>query len=320
MLRRRKKMNREKWWKVLFVVIGLITLGIAGSYIYNQKTEIKGQSSDNSSSSSLLEVLDQNNEELIDKIDTRKTVIFGLYGTDERENDIGRGDIIMIVKYNPQTKNAVIASIPRDTRVEIEGYGLDKINHSYAFGGQELLDQTIENFLDVQLDFSVKADFETFASIIDDVGGVEVNAQKDFYRDEDGKLFIKQGEQVLDSRHALFYVRFRSDSDGDFGRIARQQEVVISLVNTLSKTSLQEIDNLIEKYYNNGMETNASFSKILEYINLGTRDSDITYETYRLNTGGALIDGIWYEIYTPEDLDTIKALFQDPDLNQDNWK
>ncbi|WKY46948.1 LCP family protein [Eubacteriaceae bacterium ES3] len=315
-------MNGSKKWIILFSVIGLVILGGAGLYLYNQNNMSASQNTDTnaeSSGGSLLDTLNQNNEELLKEVDTRKTVIFGLYGTDEREDEVSRGDIIMVVKYNPQTKVAVIASIPRDTMVEIPGYGLDKINHSYAFGGQELLDQTVENFLDIQLDFSVKTNFVTFSKIIDDVGGVFVNVQKDFHY-EDGSLAIAAGEQILDSEDALFYVRFRRDSDNDFGRIGRQQEVIISLVDTLSKTSLQEIDKLIEKYYNNGMETNANFSKIQEYINLGTRDTDITYETYRLNTSGALIDGIWYEVYTQEDLDTIKALFQDPDLHQDNWE
>lgn len=315
-------MKGRKKWIILFCVAGLVILGGFGLYQYNQNTIVETQSSDVTSEhvdSSLLDVLNQNNEELINEVDTRKTAIFGLYGTDERTDDIGRGDIIMVVKYNPKTKVAVIASIPRDTRVEIPGYGLDKINHSYAFGGQELLDQTIENFLDIQLDFSIKTDFDTFSEIIDDVGGVSVNVQKNFYY-EDGSLAITSGKQILDSEDALFYVRFRRDSDNDFGRIARQQEVVISLVDTLSKTSLQKIDKLIEKYYNKGMNTNANLAKIQEYINLGTRDTDITFETYRLNTSGALIDDIWYEVYTQEDLDTIKALFQDEDLNQDNWE
>lgn len=315
-------MKRQQKWIILLCIGGLVLICGIGMYLYNQNIISKNQSNSDSSGSSggsLLDVLNQNNEELINKVDTRKTVIFGMYGTDEGEDDVGRGDIIMVVKYDPQTKTAVIASIPRDTRVEIPGYGLDKINHAYAFGGQELLDQTIENFLGIQLDFSVKTDFNTFSEIIDDVGGVKVNAKKNFYY-ENGSLAVAAGEQTLNSVDALFYVRFRKDSDGDFGRIARQQEVVISLVDKLSKTSLQKIDMLIEKYYNKGMETNANLSKIQEYLNLGTRDTNITFETYRLNTSGALLDSIWYEVYTQEDLDTIKALFADSDLNQDNWE
>lgn len=303
--------------------IFMLAIIAVGFYFYKQNIESSARDTDEtaqSSNGSLLEVLNQNNEELIDKVDNRTPVIFGLYGTDENESDVGRGDIIMVIKYDPQTKNAIIASIPRDTRVDIPGYGLDKINHAYAFGGQDLLDQTIENFLGLELDFSVKTDFDTFSKIIDDMGGVSVNAQKDFYWEGDTEPFIKQGQQFLDGFHALFYVRFRSDSDGDFGRIARQQEVVISLINALAEKGLKQLDELIEKYYNNGMDTNASLSKIQEYLNLGTRDSNVTYETYRLQTSGALIDGVWYEVYAQEDLDAIKALFADPNLNQDSWQ
>jgi LCP family protein required for cell wall assembly len=307
--------------KLIFIggAIVLLVLLILGISLYNNKNTSSGSSNTESSDGSLLDTLNQNNQELLKAVDNRKTVIFGLYGTDEKVDDVGRSDIIMVVKYNPQTKIATLISIPRDTRVDIPGYGLDKINHAYAFGGQELLDTTIENFLGITLDFSIKTNFETFASIIDDVGGVKVNAKKDFPYD-DGSVAIAQGEQVLNSRDALYYVRFRHDEDGDYGRIARQQEVIISLVDRLSKVSLNQLDELIQKYYNNGIETNASLAKIQEYVNLGTRDKDITYQTMRLNTTSALIDGIWYELYSQEDLDAVKTLLQGDDLNQDQWE
>jgi len=268
---------------------------------------------------SIEDVLNQNNEDLLELADTRKTVVFAIYGTDERSDETGRSDIIMVVMYDPTQEKMVMASLPRDLRVNIPGYGLDKINHAYAYGGRELINQTIEDLLGIKLDFSVKLDFDTFASIINDAGGVNVIAQKDFYKNEN-QLVISQGEQVLNGKNALFYVRFRSDSDGDYGRIARQQEVVKSLMKSLSTMSLKKKLQLIETYYNNGIETDVNVSKLKEYLNMSGGDTNLSFENYRLKTYSEIIDGLWYELYSQEDLDAIKNLFNvNEDINQENW-
>jgi LCP family protein required for cell wall assembly len=226
----------------------------------------------------------------------------------------------MVNKYDPTTKKMVIVSIPRDTMVDIPGYGMNKINATYAYGGEELTDQVIENLLDIKLDFSIKLNFDTFSNIIDTLGGVRVNAKKQYF-DSDNTLVVDQGSQLLTGKQALFYVRFRKDSDNDYGRIERQQEVIISLVEYLKTTSLQQKVKLITKYYNQGIQTNASLTKITDYIKMSSQDKEITYENYRLQTHGELIDGLWYELYNQEDLDFIKSLFTNKEeMNLENWK
>lgn len=318
--------NRKK----IMIAVGLFTL-IVATFIYvfvsinmsslslfSDNSQETGSSTEDSNSS-LEDILDKNNEELLSLVDTRKTVVFALYGTDERSDETGRSDIIMVVMYDPSLKKMIMASLPRDLRVNVPGYGLDKINHAYAYGGRELSDQTIEELLGIKLDFSVKIDFDTFSKIIDDLGGVKVNAQKKFYNDFN-KLIVDEGTQLLTGKQALFYVRFRSDSDGDYGRIARQQEVVISLMKSLSSMSLKKKIKLVDDYYNQGVETDAKISKIEEYINMSSGDTNITYENHRLKTYSEIIDGLWYELYSQEDLEFIKSLFSNKEeLNQENW-
>ena len=306
---------------ILVVVVSLFIFANANDNIgslfssNNQKADLENETDPGS----IEDVLNQNNEDLLELVDTRKTVVFAIYGTDERTDETGRSDIIMVVSYDPTQQKMVMASLPRDLRVNIPGYGLDKINHAYAYGGRELIDQTIEELLDIKLDFSVKLDFDTFASIINDTGGVRIIAQKDFYKNEN-QLVISQGEQILDGKNALFYVRFRSDSDGDYGRIGRQQEVVKSLMHTLSTMSLKKKLQLIDNYYKNGVETDANVSKIKEYLNMSGGDSNLNFENYRLQTYSEIINGLWYEIYNQEDLETIKNLFvNSQDVNQENW-
>lgn len=300
-------------------IFGFVSSNMNGGSLFSGDYQSSDLSNNTDPEQSLEDVLNKNNEELLDLVDTRKTVIFALYGTDERSDETGRSDIIMVIMYDPTQQKMVMASLPRDLRVNIPGYGLDKINHAYAYGGRELTDQTIEELLGIKLDFSVKIDFDTFSSIINDVGGVKVVAQKAFYKDEN-RLVISPGEQVLNGKNALFYVRFRSDSDGDYGRIGRQQEVVKSLMETLSSMSLKKKVQLIETYYNNGVETDANVSKIKEYLNMSGGDTNLSFENYRLKTYSEIIDGLWYELYNQEDLDMIKNLFVvKEEVNQENW-
>jgi LCP family protein required for cell wall assembly len=303
---------------VAIIIYAFVSINMSSLSLFSENSQETGSSTEDSNSS-LEDILNKNNEELLSLVDTRKTVVFALYGTDERSDETGRSDIIMVVMYDPSLKKMVMASLPRDLRVNVPGYGLDKINHAYAYGGRKLSDQTIEELLGIKLDFSVKIDFDTFSKIIDDFGGVKVNAQKKFYNDLN-KLIVDEGNQLLTGKQALFYVRFRSDSDGDYGRIARQQEVVISLIKSLSTMSLKKKIKLVNDYYNQGVETDAKISKIEEYMNMSSGDTNITYENYRLKTYSEIIDGLWYELYSQEDLEFIKSLFSNKEaLNQEIW-
>lgn len=303
---------------VAIIIYGFVRINMSSLSIFSDNSQTTGSATEDSNLS-LEDILEKNNEELLNLVDTRKTVIFALYGTDERSDETGRSDIIMVVMFDPSTNKMVMASLPRDLRVNIPGYGLDKINHAYAYGGRELSDQTIEELLGIKLDFSVKLDFDTFSKIIDDFGGVKVNAKKEFYNDLN-KLIVDQGNQLLTGKQALFYVRFRSDSDGDYGRIGRQQEVVISLIKSLSSMSLKKKIKIVNDYYNQGVETDAKVSKIEEYINMSSGDTNITYESFRLKTYSAIIDGLWYELYNQEDIEFIKNLFANIEgLHQESW-
>lgn len=117
-----------------------------------------------------------------------------------------------------------------------------------------------------------------------------------------------------------FIVRFRSYSDGDYGRIARQHEVVISLTEDLKSTSIKEKIKFVETYYNKGIETDAKLTKMIDYIKMSYGDENIIYENYRLETYSQIIDGLLYELYNQEDLDKIKNLFdRKEEMTLENW-
>ncbi len=156
-----------------------------------------------------------------------------ILGLDSRDA-IMRSDTIMLLSLNRNTDEITIFSIPRDMRVEIPGYGKEKINHAYAYGEVGLTKQAVENFLDIEVHHYLSTDFEGFVNIVDFLGGVEVEIEKrKRYYAADVTIELDPGQKVLDGDKALQYVRFRSDEDGDLGRVKRQQTVLRKLIQEL---------------------------------------------------------------------------------------
>lgn len=157
-------------------------------------------------------------------------------GVDERSDDVGRSDTMMVVTVDTSTKQVSLLSIPRDTRVKIPGYGWDKINHAFANGGYKLSLKTVEDLLGIPMDYYVLINFAAFNKIVDAVGGVTIDVEKRmYYEDPYDNLIIDldPGEQKLDGRTAIKYVRYR-DEEGDIGRISRQQKFIKAMLNEVA--------------------------------------------------------------------------------------
>ena len=173
-----------------------------------------------------------------------------LVGLDTQGNQ-GLADSIVLAFFNPQEETVGLLSIPRDSRVQIPGHGWDKINHSYSYGGVNLLKETLVNLTNVTINYYVVFNFNSFARIIDLIGGVDLYVEKSMrYTDYSQKLFINiaQGQQHLDGKKSLEYVRFRNDPLGDIGRIQRQQNFMTAVLEKV-KTPLiiPQIPNLVRE-------------------------------------------------------------------------
>ncbi|WP_148952888.1 LCP family protein [Bacillus sp. P14.5] len=158
-----------------------------------------------------------------------------IIGSDQRGNEASRADTIMIAQYNSESKTAKIMSIMRDSYVFIPGYGKSKINHAYAWGGDKLLKETIEENFDVRTDRTLTIDFQGFVSIVDKVlpKGIEMEVPAEMINY--WKWDMEPGKQVLNGQQLLNYVRFRKDSESDFGRVRRQQEVMEVVQHAITK-------------------------------------------------------------------------------------
>jgi LCP family protein required for cell wall assembly len=163
-------------------------------------------------------------------------------GVDDRpkEDDPGRSDTLLVVTIDTVSREASVISVPRDTRVRVKGLGWDKINHAYLVGKVDLTRQTTENFLGIPMDYYAKVNLDSFARIVDAIGGITLDVEKKmYYRDswDHYEIDLKPGVQRMDGRAALQYVRYR-DEDGDIGRVARQQKFVRAVLAEVSTPAI----------------------------------------------------------------------------------
>ena len=157
-------------------------------------------------------------------------------------NSRGRTDAMMLVRVDFAGNTCSILSIPRDTLVRIPGYrGKRRISYANALGGPELAKETVSEFVGVSPDHHILVNYHGFEQAIDEMGGLEVNVDKQLdYDDNWGHLHIhlKPGNQVLSGEQAMGFVRYRKGNDGggdsDLVRISRQQEVVKALTARLA--------------------------------------------------------------------------------------
>jgi LCP family protein required for cell wall assembly len=220
-------------------------------------------------------------------------------GVDEREGDAGRSDSLILMTVNPNTNTTQMVSIPRDTRTEIVGKGIDdKINHAYAFGGTEMAIDTVEHFLDIPVDYFVKINMESFQDTVDAVGGVEVNNTLDFSY---GGYDFPKGTVSLDGEKALAYTRMRyEDPRGDFGRQDRQRQVIEAVIkkgaNVSSITKFGDMFGVVR----DNVTTNLTFDEMWE-IQANYKSASQNLEQFQVKGSGDKINGIYYYIVPEEE-------------------
>ncbi|WP_225906795.1 LCP family protein [Thermoleptolyngbya sp. PKUAC-SCTB121] len=179
----------------------------------------------------------------------------------------GRSDVMLLVRVDPATTTASILSIPRDTRVEIPGYGVAKINHANQEGGAALAAQTVSYNLDgVPIDRYVRVSTDSFRALVDLLGGIEVYVPfRMEYEDVTQKLKIdlEEGHQWLNGDQAEQFARYRNDGQGDIGRVQRQQQLLRALKDRLASpatvTKLPQIIALMQEY----VDTNLTLEEML---------------------------------------------------------
>ncbi|WP_228550096.1 LCP family glycopolymer transferase [Salinibacillus xinjiangensis] len=306
----RKKKQRKKLWRRIFMILGiiLITSLSYGGYVFYESYQAASKTYDD---------LGRDKSKLReDKVsisqDPFSVLLMGVESYSSGGGDTGRSDTLMLATFNPEQKNMKLMSIPRDTRVEIaERNTVEKINHAYAYGGKKMTIETVENFLDIPVDYYATVNFDGFKNIVDVLGGIDVNVPFDFQQNSDDRIAEKlqfyEGPMELNGRYALAYARMRlEDPKGDLGRVERQKEVVTAVIDKVTSAStVFKIDDLANELGNN-IETNMKISDALKLYKKYPNFSTSKIEQITLEGTPQYIDGVSYYIVDEQSLSNVK--------------
>lgn len=178
-----------------------------------------------------------------------------LIGNDSRGEDRGRSDSMILLSINSSTNKINMVSLMRDTYVQIPGYGGNKLNAAYSYGGPELLMDTIEENFYIDVDDYVSINFTSFAGLVDAVGGVEIEVNDEeaaainvlldskegvslFGQPDSSDYLDGAGTYKLSGKQALCYARLRKVGNADFERTERQRKVLTEIFGNISPTSI----------------------------------------------------------------------------------
>ena len=298
-----KKSTKKRWLKLFGIIVGILVVGI-GVYIFSIFQSL------NETLDTIHEPVREISEKREEKITLEEKEPFSvlLLGVDERTNDRGRSDTMIVLTVNPNTESIEMVSIPRDTRTEIIGKGIkDKINHAYAFGGVEMAIATVENFLDIPIDYYVQVNMEGFKDIVDAVGGITVENDLDFTYEG---VHFPVGEITLNGDEALLFARMRKeDARGDFGRQLRQRQIIEAVIKEgASLNSLINYRDIFQALAQN-VKTNLTFDEIMA-IQQQYNQAAKTINQHQINGSGQTIGGIWYYIVSEEEQMALQNLLK----------
>ena len=180
-----------------------------------------------------------------------------------------RSDALMLATLNNKTKTIKLLSIPRDSYVYIPYVGYkDKINHAHAYGGTKASIETIEELLDIPVDYYVRMNFNAFIEVVDALGGIEAEVpyamlEKDEF--DRNTVSLQPGLQTLNGQQALALARTRKQ-DNDIERGKRQQEILTAIITkAASASALTKYDDVLEAIGDN-MKTDMTFKEMTSFI------------------------------------------------------
>lgn len=211
-----------------------------------------------------------------------------------------RSDVMILASIDPKLKKAALIWIPRDTKIDVPGSNLDKINSASFTGGPELAVKTVEKLMQIKINNYVQVNFKGFSLLIDLLGGVDFDVPCDMYKPAEG-INLHAGRQHLDGKAALSVVRFRGYPTADIGRVQQQQVFIKALAIEITKPDkimkLPKILKESQQYVETDLQT-SDIIRMASWISMFTGDAivsqtlpGIPYNTY--NAQGHLMVSYW---------------------------
>ena len=310
----KKKKKKSTGFKIFIGIICvlILSLGFLGGYMLNLINKVDTVEVDK-------ENLGIDTEAIVEEHkDAEKIVNIALFGVDATDGGVGRSDATMVATLDPIHNKLKLTSFMRDSYVYIDGYGQDKLNHAYAFGGPELAIRTLNQNFGLNIENFITVNFSSLPVIIDKLGGVDIEITADelnyingYINDinnKDGRnssSITATGVQHLDGVQALAYSRIRYTAGGDYKRTERQRTVLEAIFKKLMSTPVTSYNSLLNDLLPY-VQTNLSATDILS---LGTKVISIgnNLEQDRFPRDGyaqgTMIDGIYYISF---DIETTK--------------
>src|SRR5690625_1142040 len=294
-----KKVTKRRLRKRVFIVliplvVFLSVLGYA-TYLYVKADSVLSDSyeSDGREKSEL-------REEMVDpKYDNVSVLIMCVEENEHRKyDDPTRTDSIILATLNKDDKSVKMHSIPRDSYVYVPEVGYEtKINHAHSHGGTQTTIDTVENLLDIPVDYYVKLNFHAFVDVIDAIDGINVDVPYEFKEsdsmDKRDSIHLQKGHQTVNGEEALALARTRK-LDNDIERGKRQLDIIKSVINkSVSVSSVLKFDNIIDAVGEN-MTTNMTFSEMKSFISYGTSGMDLDVQSYTLEGEDYQPSNIYY--------------------------
>ena len=224
---------------------------------------------------------------------------------------VSRSDVNMIITVNPNTHKILLTSIPRDYYVQLHGTNgyKDKLTHSGIYGINMTI-ETIEDLLDIDINYYIRVNFNTLIDLVDTIGGIDVYSDQSFTAHTNKNCTYQRGEMHLDGKCALAFSRERySYIEGDRHRVKNQQDVVIAIINKAlnSKTLITKYGDIL-KSLSSSFQTNIPNNKIYNLINMQL-DTMPTWDIEQISLSGS--DSSNYTYSYPNQ----KLYVMEPDIN-----
>ena len=183
----------------------------------------------------------------------RNIAIFGVDSRDDSYDKGNRSDCIIIASINNKTKEVKLISVYRDTYVQIEGHGLDKITHAYSYGEAPLAIKTLNTNLDLNIKEFATVNFDVVKETVDYIGGISMPITSEEVGHISG--ITKPGTYTLTGEQALAYSRIRYASGGDYKRTERMRDVLTAVANKVKTLNISQlngfVDTILPKVYTN---------------------------------------------------------------------
>ena len=241
--------------------------------------------------------MDESTQASLDLVNEMKHIL--LLGIDARPGEkTGRTDTMIILTVDTTNNKIKLMSLMRDIIVEIPGRKANRLNSAFVYGGADLLMETIEKNFGIHIDHYVGVNFSLLAELIDQIGGLTLTVESDYYMErinavikEDNKvlkinvndgLLTESGEQLMTGKQAQAYARYRyGTKDGDFGRTARQREVIMKIFDKVTDMSMIELAAVAMGNIEN-VVTNLSLQDIMLLAKAMYSLSDAEFEQLRI--------------------------------------